>query len=152
MTPAKINPTIIGNDSQVKKEHHTSIARHAATGNAITSGDNSPAITGNGNSVTYNQSTDHTVHMEIEQLSSNEQKVDSVGSIYEFKVACYAERCRSLISKFNPRDGGVYSRRRWNDASEKLEGRRDICNYPECVWPIHSHDSDPDSIYSSTNL
>jgi len=44
---------------QVGKDRLIPIAIPVATGPAATSGDNSPAISGNGNNVTYDQSSHH---------------------------------------------------------------------------------------------
>ena len=44
---------------QVEKDRQAQIALPIETGPAATSGDNSPAISGNGNNVTYDQSSHH---------------------------------------------------------------------------------------------
>jgi hypothetical protein len=44
---------------QVEKDRQIPIALPVEIGPAVTSGDNSPAISGNGNSVTYDQSSHH---------------------------------------------------------------------------------------------
>jgi hypothetical protein len=49
--------------NQVKKDHQTQIAPPSTSGPATTSGDSSPANTGNGNTFTYDQSS----HAEIKQ-------------------------------------------------------------------------------------